>query len=331
MEIIDGVLYFILIIILIAFIGVLSWLVYDYYNYRDEQSTINTKINNKFKENLEKDKQMEENIKTLHINNSNFLNSTSNVIVNYTKDELLKNKETIDRYNSETSNYINLLNSNIYTSNLMYNTLINSTSNVLSVNIKNNSKITSDNLNRYFTFSDITNDDNNGIYNYIVNPVTANQDAPTLNLIKETTAVSGLKINSSVEDNKYLKVCNKTGANCYNLFVDTDNSLVAQYGTEVNTKKKIAINSAFVPATATAVVNATTGTITAINVTTPGSGYLTVPNVIITRVPALTLPTVNPINAIATAAIDTTGKVTGITIINAGTGYTNAPTIYIVP
>ena len=79
MEIIDGVLYFILIIILIAFIGVLSWLVYDYYNYRDEQSTINTKISNKFKENLEKDKVLEENIKTLHINNSNFLNSTSHL------------------------------------------------------------------------------------------------------------------------------------------------------------------------------------------------------------------------------------------------------------
>jgi len=330
MEIIDGVLYFILIIILIAFIGVLSWLVYDYYNYRDEQSTINTKISNKIKENLEKDKEIEKNIKDLHINNSNFLNSTSNTIVSYTKDELLKNKETIDRYNLETSNYINLLNSNINTSNLIYNNLINSTSNILSANLKNNSKITSDNLNRYFTFSDITNDANNGIYNYIVNPVTASQTTPTLNLIKETTAVSGLKINSSVEDNKYLKVCNKTGANCYNLFVDTDNSLVAQYGTEVNTKKKIAINSAFVPATATAVVNATTGTITAINVTTPGSGYFTIPSVIITRVPSTTLPTTALVNAVATATIDTTGKVTGITIVNAGTGYTIAPTIDII-
>jgi len=330
MEIIDGVLYFILIIILIAFIGVLSWLVYDYYNYRDEQSTINTKISNKFKENLEKDKEIEENIKTLHINNSNFLNSTSNTIVSYTKDELLKNKASIDRYNSETSNYINLLNSNISTSNLIYNNLINSTSNVLSGNLKNNSKIISDNLNRYFTFSDITNDANNGIYNYIVNPVTTNQATPTLNLIKETTAVSGLKINSSVEDNKYLKVCNKTGTNCYNLFVDTDNSLVAQYGTEVNTKKKIAINSSFVPAIATAVVS-TTGTITAINVTTPGSGYFTIPSVIITRVPSTTLPTAAPVNAVATAAIDTTGKVTGITIVNAGTGYTIAPTIDIIP
>jgi hypothetical protein len=329
MEIIDVVLYFILIIILISFIGVLSWLIYDYYNYRDEQNTINTKISNKFKDNLEKDKELEENIKNLHINNSNFLNATSNNIISYTREELLKNKETIDNYNSQTSNYIYLLNSNISTSNLIYNNLINSTSNVLSDNLKNNSKIISNNLNRYFTFSDITNDANNGIYNYIVNTVTTNQAAPTLNLIKETTAVSGLKINSSVEDNKYLKVCNKTGTNCYNLFVDTDNSLVAQYGTEVNTKKKIAINSSFVPAVATAVVS-TTGTITAINITNPGNGYFTTPNIIITRVPTTTLPTTAPVNAVATAAIDTTGKVTGITIVNAGTGYTVAPTINII-
>ena len=320
MEIFDIILYFLLIIILIAFIGVLSWLIYDYNNYKDEQNTINTDVTSKLNSNLEKDKDLDQNVKKLQINTSNFLNATSNNIINYTNDEILKNKILIDRYNLEFK-----------TSNLSTSNYIKSTSDILSNNLINNSKIISDNLNRYFEFSDITNDANTGIYNYVLGLTSQGQaQQARLTLMKETIADSGLKINTSIDETKYLKVCDNVGDTCYNLFVDTDNSLVAQHGTDVNTKKKLAINSSFVHATATALVSPT-GTITSINVTTPGSGYFTTPSVIITRVPSTDLPTADPVNAVATAAIDTTGKVTGITIVNAGTGYTIPPTIDIIP
>ena len=98
MEIFDIILYFLLIIILIAFIGVLSWLIYDYNNYKDEQNTINTDVTSKLNSNLEKDKDLDQNVKKLQINTSNFLNASSNNIINYTNDEILKNKILIDRY-----------------------------------------------------------------------------------------------------------------------------------------------------------------------------------------------------------------------------------------
>ena len=44
MEIIEVVLYFILTIILIALIGVLTWLVYDYFKYKKEISEKTTNI-----------------------------------------------------------------------------------------------------------------------------------------------------------------------------------------------------------------------------------------------------------------------------------------------
>jgi len=337
MEIFDIILYFLLIIILIAFIGVLSWLIYDYNNYKDEQNTINTDVTSKLNSNLEKDKDLDQNVKKLQINTSNFLNATSNNIINYTNDEILKNKILIDRYNLEF-NTSNLSTSNyIKETSLSTSNYIKSTSDILSDNLRNKTKNFSDNLNRYFKFSDITNDANTDIFTYITG-LTSPDQPQRLTLMKETIADSGLKINSSEADNKYLKVCNKTGDNCYNLFVDTDNSLVAQYGEMNSTKRTIAVDSSFGPAKATAEIS--NGTISDIKVTTNGSGYLTAPSVIITRVPSTTPPTTDPVNADATnvhvnaeatAIIDATGKVTSIKVDNAGTGYNIKPTINIIP
>ena len=338
MEIFDIILYFLLIIILIAFIGVLSWLIYDYNNYKDEQNTINTDVTSKLNSNLEKDKDLDQNVKKLQINTSNFLNATSNNIINYTNDEILKNKILIDRYNLEF-NTSNLSTSNyIKETSLSTSNYIKSTSDILSDNLRNKTKNFSDNLNRYFKFSDITNDANTDIFTYITG-LTSPDQPQRLTLMKETIADSGLKINSSDTDNKYLKVCDKAGISCYNLFVDADNSLVAQYGTSDKKKRTIAVDSLFEPAKATAEIS-TTGTISDIKVTTNGSGYLTAPSVIITRVPSTTPPTTDPVNAEATnvhvnaeatAIIDATGKVTSIKVDNAGTGYNIKPTINIIP
>ena len=46
MEALEIVLYFILTIILIALVGVLTWLIYDYFKYKKEQGDKNTNIIN---------------------------------------------------------------------------------------------------------------------------------------------------------------------------------------------------------------------------------------------------------------------------------------------
>ena len=184
MEIFDIILYFLLIIILIAFIGVLSWLIYDYNNYKDEQNTINTDVTSKLNSNLEKDKDLDQNVKKLQINTSNFLNATSNNIINYTNDEILKNKILIDRYNLEF-NTSNLSTSNyIKETSLSTSNYIKSTSDILSDNLRNKTKNFSDNLNRYFKFSDITNDANTDIFTYITG-LTSPDQPQRLTLMKE--------------------------------------------------------------------------------------------------------------------------------------------------
>jgi hypothetical protein len=62
------------------------------------------------------------------------------------------------------------------------------------------------------------------------------------------------------------------------------------------------------------------GQVIAINIASPGSGYLTTPNV------TLSAPT-SGTTATATASLGITGTVTAITVTNAGSGYTSAPNV----
>ena len=223
MDLMDAVLYFVLIIILIALVSVLSWIVYDYYNYKEEQQTINSSNTNKFKDTSSADEQLKIEINKLHINNSNYIGNTSNYLINYTDKTITSNirytSNYIDTNIIRTNNYID--NNNIYTSNYIRS---------------GNNKI-NDNLKRYFNFSDIPND--KSFYDYFLSGTTDNEEV-RLNLINETTASSGLRVNTSIENDKYFQICNTSGDNCYKLFVDSDNSLVAQYGTNIATKKQIA-------------------------------------------------------------------------------------------
>ncbi|MEW6441688.1 MAG: multicopper oxidase domain-containing protein [bacterium] len=76
-------------------------------------------------------------------------------------------------------------------------------------------------------------------------------------------------------------------------------------------------------ATASATVDALTGTITAIDIINPGSGYTSAPTVVITT--AVAIPTAP---AAATATVDYSGVVNGITVDLPGSGYT-APSVAI--
>jgi len=170
----------------------------------------------------------------LHINNSNYIGNTSNYLINYTNKTITSNirytSNYIDNNFKITSNYID--NNIMYTSNYIDNNITN-TSNY----IKYGNNNINNNLNKYFTFSDIPND--NSFYDFFLSRNTSSEVA-RLNLIKETTASSGLRVNTSIENDNYLQICNTRGDNCYKLFVDGDNSLVAQYGNSINTKKQLA-------------------------------------------------------------------------------------------
>lgn len=330
MEIIDIVLYFILILILIALIAVLSWLIYDFYDYKEKQKTLNSSMNSKINENSSSDNNIKNEISALYLNNSNYMNSTSNLLINYTKNTNSKfdyNKIYIDDKITRTSNYIDLsvklLSSNIDTSNINYNKILNNTKQEFNSSNINTKAI----LDNYFMFSEVTPE--TGIFNRLVNTISGNANTagpvqnPYLNLIKETTAIAGLRVNTFDAEQKYLKVCNNATTTCYNLFVDTDNSLVAQFGNDITTKQKLALNE-FVPAAATATL--TGGIVSAINVTAVGKGYVRVPDILIGS--GLTTPTTN---AIARANLNVTGGIASISVITGGAGYgAVAPTITIV-
>ena len=160
MELLDAVLYFILIIILIALIGILAWLIYDYYNYKDEQEAINSLNINNFEKNSVTDEDLKNEMNVLYLNNSNYIGTTSNYLIDYTNSMGIKNNLYTDSEIYKTSNFLfknitsNIANTSnsfnkslMHTSNLLYNDVYN-TSNVLYRNTAN----INDNLNRYFEF-----------------------------------------------------------------------------------------------------------------------------------------------------------------------------------
>ena len=84
MEVLEIVLYLILTIILIALVGVLSWLTYDYFNYKKKQEEKNTdiiKYTDRNDNTIKRDLNNEMN--KLYSQNSNYILSTSNVLLNY--------------------------------------------------------------------------------------------------------------------------------------------------------------------------------------------------------------------------------------------------------
>ena len=123
MEVLEIVLYLILTIILIALVGVLSWLTYDYFNYKKMQGEKNTdiiKYTDRNDNTIKRDLNNEMN--KLYSQNLNYILSTSNVLLNYsnniganiysTSNKLLE----ISNSNYENNyNYINSTSNQLYT------------------------------------------------------------------------------------------------------------------------------------------------------------------------------------------------------------------------
>jgi hypothetical protein len=205
MDAIEFIIYTILLFVLIAFIGVLGYIIYDNYTYKKD---LKLDLNTNFKD----------------INNN--FDSTSNII-NKLHGKQTNNfnivNEKVDNYNKLFTSNILDINSNYATSNNIFSnniSTINSKYDASSNLFSNNIGTFSDNLNKYFRFNINDNskygDANKKIFEY----TTAGNDTSKLNLITKTTATAGLKINSDA--GKELEICNSFGSNCYNISSDAD-------------------------------------------------------------------------------------------------------------
>jgi hypothetical protein len=306
MDAIEFIIYTILFFVLIAFIGVLGYIIYDNYTYKKD---LKLDLNTNFKD----------------INNN--FDSTSNII------NKLHGKQT-NNFNIVSDKVNN--NSNLFSNNILnINSKYEASSNLFS----NNIGTFSDNLNKYFRFNIDDNskygDANKKIFEY----TTAGSDTSKLNLITKTTATAGLKINSDAD--KELEICNKTGNNCYNIS-NNDNGLFIYKkdganniyigGKDATAPFKI-INGVVsfngLPSVTPNVgeISAISGTKTAAISFTSASGgkgytgHALNPTLTITGGGGTNLQ----IGNFRYSDID--GSITGATITNHGTGYTSVPSI----
>jgi hypothetical protein len=195
METSEYIVYTLLVLVLIAFVGIVGYVIYDNYNYKDN---LTSDLNTNFKD-----------------INRNF-NSTSNVINNVLLAKINLN-------DSNSSNYVNIT-SNILVSKANLNdanssNYVNITSNISFKNIDTFNY----NLNKYFTFKETDKKSYSYANNKLFELTTDGLgDTSRLELMTKTLATSGLQLNTIT--GKELGICNKDGDNCFNV-VNTADSL----------------------------------------------------------------------------------------------------------
>jgi hypothetical protein len=336
MEAVEYLIYTLVFLVLIAFVGVIGYIIYDNYTYKND---LTTDLNTNFKGINKNFVSTTDVIGKVHVKHTSNLNALGETLIN-------------------TSNLLDNKIDNVYTKNL-------ASHDVIDKNIDDFGY----NMNKYFKFNNADNataGTNKKLFEYRTTTVDATAH---LNLITQTTAVAGLKINSDATNS--FQICNSLGNKCFQV-LSTDDSLsihkpagmlgksdiyiggnspsaplaivdgktqIDGRKIEVRTDGKLYINDAVypppppvddvpvapVPPQATATL---TGIVNAITVSTPtGANYATAPTVVINNGDAPAGGTL----ATATAVLGTSGanpdKVTGITVNNGGSGYTTAPTI----
>ena len=217
MEAIEYFIYTLLFLVLIAFIGVIGYIIYDNYTYKNN---LTSDLNTNF----------------LDIN-QNF-NSTSNIIrrlhIKHTSNYNVLD-ERIASTNADLTQKIGTVNSAYMTSSNVFD---NNISDIYSKNTINSNLLTNKidtfgyNMNKYFSFNNTANkpynDTNNKIFEY---RTLSSDTASRLDLITKTTASAGIKVNS--DSNNGLEICNKAGTNCFNMYGDDDNLYI--YGKNATT------------------------------------------------------------------------------------------------
>jgi len=361
MDAIEYLIYTLLFLVLIAFIGVIAYIIYDNYTYKNN---LTSDLNTNFIDINQNFNSTSNIIGTLHEKHSSNIGILGNRI---TDTNTVFSNNVIDinsRYNRSSNVFNDTVldfntrydaSSNVFKSTAIdYNIRYNATSNLF----KDNAINFSDNLNKYFTFANAANaDGNKKIFEYrtaAVDPTTR------LNLITKTTATAGLKLNTDTD--KEFEICNAMGNKCFNMY-STDDSLsiykpttqggskdIYIGGNDANAPLKIVNGKVFInnveyvpPAATAAIVHAiakialTQPVLTAITVptTSQGSGYLTTTP---PGPPGVTIapPPIGNGNkqATATAVLGTTAlgnadKVISIIITDPGLGYLVLPQVTI--
>ena len=352
MDAIEYLIYTLLFLVLIAFIGVIGYIIYDNYTYKNNlTSDLNTNfidINQNFNSTSNV-------IGTLHekhssnigilgnrITDTNTVFSSNVIDINnrYTASSNLF-KDTVSKFDTRYDASSNLFKTTV----VNYDTRYNASSNLF----KDNADNFNYNLNKYFTFTNAANTDGNKkIFEYrtaAVDPTTR------LNLITKTTATAGLKLNTDTD--KEFELCNSMGTKCFNMYSTDDSLSIYKPTTQGGSKNiyiggndanaplkivgnKVYINGAeYVPPPATSVpppVPKVHATATAALIISPtitigndgGSGYTSALTVTIAE------PPVGGIQAEATPTLGTganAGKIVSITVTKFGAGYISVPAI----
>jgi hypothetical protein len=349
MEAVEYLIYTLVFLVLIAFVGVIGYIIYDNYTYKND---LTTDLNTNFKGINKNFVSTTDVIGKVHVKHTSNLNALGETLIN-----------TSDRLDSKID-YVYLINqsSNVINNNdIDYVYSINQSSNVINGTKLGNFGY---NMNKYFTFNNNIStptgyDINKKLFEY---RTTTPDATANLQLMTQTTAVSGLKINSD-EATKSFQICNSGGANCFQV-LSTDNSLSIYKPTGATGGKDIYIGGKdasaplrisddgnvyikgvmyvapssgggggggggivpVVPVVPVVTAEATatlTGIVNAITVSTPtGANYALAPTIGFTGGSGT--------GAAANATLGTganAGKVTGITVTNGGSGYTSTPTI----
>jgi hypothetical protein len=226
MEVVELLVYIILVIVLLSLIGVMSWLLYDYSNLKDKLTGNFRTISNTFSSHKTKDNTLEDNINS---NSSNILHTSNYVDLNalnssnYISDVKTNLSSDLTESASNTSNYISVVEDRADGIDTNFSTFHN-------------------NLNKYFTFGTSDEDINAAdkkIYNYIFNGDLTDKDK-RLELMYDTTIAQDMTVNGVVNANSdvklktnstnNLKVCNANAAgdidSCFDIYKDGANLII---------------------------------------------------------------------------------------------------------
>lgn len=196
MDAMEYFIYALLFLVLMAFIGVIGYIIYDNYTYKNN---LTSDLNTNF----------------IDIN-QNF-NSTSNII-----DRLhIKHTSNYQVLDNKIDNTSNVFGKSILDTRNTFNQSINdvNANNTINSNLFINKFDTFGyNMNKYFTFNNANNtnafnETNKKIFEY---RTTGTDPASQLDLITKTTATAGLKVSS--DGTTGLEICNKAGTNCFNMY-----------------------------------------------------------------------------------------------------------------
>ena len=226
MEVVELLVYIILVFVLLSLIGIMSWLLYDYNNLKTKLTGDFQTINNTFSSHKKKDNTLEDDINS---NSSNIINTSNYVDLNalntsnYVVDVKTNISNDLNKSALENKNYIDVVEERVKGHDTNFSTF-------------------HDNLNKYFTFGtsgeDISGTDTK-IYNYIFDSDLTNKDK-RLELMYETTIAQDMIVNGVVKANsdvklktdstKNLKVCNANAVgeidSCFDIYKEGANLII---------------------------------------------------------------------------------------------------------